>query len=244
MPNMQKVFADYEVLTADDVNNYLMNQVIVKVDTSTDLTSLPTEVKTAYVVDTGLTMARDNTDAWVPLGGVATVSTTAPSNPQTGQLWVMPSQALPAPVQGQVAGASTAITGVNNTYTNFGSTVAFNNTTGRALKVMAIWGGTCAFTDDNSSDLRIRLTWSGATSGNTVDLLGGVMGLSIYSSASAGYTPYYESYSKAVGLTVNTGTTNFNFQATIVGTSATTMPQIGNAAIQVVPLGFADQWAG
>lgn len=246
MPNMHKVFADYEVLTADDVNNYLMNQVIVKVDTSTDLTSLPVDVKQAYVVDTGQVMARDNTDAWVPLGGVATVSTTAPSNPQTGQLWVMPSQSLPAPVAGSVSGASTAITGINNTYANHGSTVAFNNTTGRSLKAMVVWGGTLAFTDDNSADMRVRLAWSGATSGDTVSILGSnLMGLSIYASASTGYTPYYENWSKAVGITLNTGTTNFNIQATVTtATMPSTAPIIGNAAIQIVPVGFADQWAG
>lgn len=244
MPNMHKVFADYEVLTADDVNDYLMNQVIVKVDTSTDLTSLPTDVKAAYVVDTGLTMARDNTDAWVPLGGVATVSSTAPSNPQTGQLWVMPSQALPAPVVGSFQGASVAVTGVNNTYANVGSTIAFNNTTGRSLKCQVNWGGSFAM-PDTSSDLRIRVAWSGATTGDTVSIMGStLMGLSVYGASASIYTPYSENYAKGVAMTLNTGTTNFNIQATVIAASApTNMPVVGNAGIQIVPLGFADQWA-
>ncbi|GAA0332842.1 hypothetical protein PV735_38820 [Streptomyces turgidiscabies] len=243
MPNMQKTFADYEVLTADDVNDYLMNQVIVKVDTSTDLASLPTEVKAAYVVDTGLTMARDNTDVWVPLGGVATVSPTAPSNPQTGQLWVMPSQSLPAPVHGSVSGASAAITGVNNTYVNHGSTVAFNNTTGRALKVAVSYGSTVTM-PSTSSDIRIRCAWSGVTTGDTVTMLGSsLMGLSYYGSSNGSYVPFYENWGKTFYITINSGTTNFNFQATIIAASATNMPSIGNAAIAIAPLGFADQWA-
>ncbi|WP_158697894.1 hypothetical protein [Streptomyces prunicolor] len=240
MPNMQKTFADYEVLTADDVNDYLMNQVIVKVDTSTDLASLPTDVKAAYVVDTGLTMARDNTDAWVPLGGVATVSTTAPSNPQVGQLWVMPSQSLPAPAAGILATSTTDVTALNGTYTAWGSTFAYNNSSGRAIKAFVGWGGTASI-PLSSSSMRARLNWTGATTGNTYDLTSSV-GRSFLLSAQA--TAGAESWERTCVITLNSGTTTFQIHAAMDAASTpTNKPGIGNAGIQVAPMGFADQWA-
>ncbi|MFC9846656.1 hypothetical protein ACFWFF_11495 [Streptomyces sp. NPDC060223] len=240
MPNVHKVFADYEVLTADDVNDYLMNQVIVKVDTSTDLTSLPTEVKTAYVVDTGQVMARDNTDAWVPLGGVATVSTTAPSNPQVGQLWVMPSQTLPAPSSGSLATATTDITALNGTYTAWGNTVSYNNNSGRAIKALVMWGGSAAVPSTGSSNFRARLNWTGATTGNSYDATTSTLGRGLFlSTASA-----WESWERTLVITLNSGTTTFQIHAAMdVASTPTNKPGIGNAGIQVSPLGFADQWA-
>jgi len=240
MPNMHKVFADYEVLTADDVNDYLMNQVIVKVDTATDLTSLPTEARTAYVVDTGLTMARDNTDAWVPLGGVATVSTTAPSNPQVGQLWVMPSQTLPAPGSGVFATSTTDVTALNSAYAAWGSTVSYNNNSGRAIKALVMWGGTANVPATSSSAFRARLNWTGATTGNSYDATTSTVGRGLLLNTSSGY----ESWERSLVITLNAGTTTFQIQAAMDATSTpTNKPGIGNAGMQVSPIGFADQWA-
>ncbi|MCX4577938.1 hypothetical protein OHB41_33095 [Streptomyces sp. NBC_01571] len=239
MAENYQVFADYDVLTADEVNNYLMNQVTVKVDTSTDLNALPTEVKQAYVVDTGQVMARDNTDAWVPLGGVATVSTTAPSNPQVGQLWVMPSQALPAPGTGVFATSTLDVTALNGAYAAWGSTASWTNNSGRAVKALITWGGTARI-ETSSSGIRARLNWTGATTGDTYALTGSV-GRSLFLDS----TSTYESWERSAVVTLNSGTTTFQIHAAMDATSTpTNKPGIGNAGMQVSPLGFADQWAG
>lgn len=65
MTAQHKAFADYEVLTAADVNNYLMNQVMVKVLNTTERDALPTSVKQAYNTATGDVYIRDSSNVWL-----------------------------------------------------------------------------------------------------------------------------------------------------------------------------------
>lgn len=67
-----KVFAAYSVLKAEDVNNYLMDQTVVSVDLESDLSSLPSTVKVAYVTGNGRTYTRSSTSAWRYTSGGAT----------------------------------------------------------------------------------------------------------------------------------------------------------------------------
>jgi len=65
MPAQIKAFADYEVLTAADVNAYLMNQSVIKVANTTERDSLSTNVKVAYNTTTGDVYVRDGSNVWL-----------------------------------------------------------------------------------------------------------------------------------------------------------------------------------
>jgi hypothetical protein len=60
-----KTFADYEVLTASDVNNYLMNQAVIKVLNTTERDALSTSVKQAYNTTNGDVYVRNSSNAWL-----------------------------------------------------------------------------------------------------------------------------------------------------------------------------------
>lgn len=63
MTIMHKVFAANSVFKSDDLNNYLMNQTVVKVDTEAELLNLPANVRAAFVTGTGAIAVYDGT-AW------------------------------------------------------------------------------------------------------------------------------------------------------------------------------------
>jgi len=91
MANNYKDFANNTVLTADDVDNYLMRQSVVKVDAYSDLATLTTTSASTVVV------AYNNADdqiyvysaaGWASIGTY--VGTSAPANPAVGALWYNP----------------------------------------------------------------------------------------------------------------------------------------------------------
>ena len=79
-----KDFAENVVLTATEVDNYLMKQAVVQVDTYTDLASVAAGVKVAYCIADGLVYVYDGAN-WGSIG--TAVGGTAPANPTTGSLW-------------------------------------------------------------------------------------------------------------------------------------------------------------
>lgn len=80
-----KDFTENTVLTASEVDTYLMKQTLVQVDATTDLASLVSAgVKAAYVLADGLIYIYNGT-AWNSVG--TAVGGTAPTSPATGQLW-------------------------------------------------------------------------------------------------------------------------------------------------------------
>ena len=87
-----KDFQVNEILTAADVNNFLMDQsVMVFADAATRTTALSAvlaEGMLTYLEDTNVVQVYDGT-AWTEIsgGGGVTVSDTAPASPSEGDLW-------------------------------------------------------------------------------------------------------------------------------------------------------------
>lgn len=59
-----KTFSAYQVLTAADVNAYLMDQAVVRIDTAGELTSVPANVHAAIVSATGDLYIREEDASW------------------------------------------------------------------------------------------------------------------------------------------------------------------------------------
>lgn len=225
-----KTLSDYEVATAEEAQSYFMDQAIIKVDADTDLAALPTTVKTAYILNTGILMARNVANAWVPMGGVATVNETAPANPQVGSLWIKPSEVLPAPVRGY------AITSTKNVTATAWANVALDSAKSIVLPKAAVCYVAYKLQANGSSGtpISIRMAWNGATSGDTYTQMGGIMGATAVTS-----TAGREQYVTTVAL--GAGTTNFTVEAQRSNTSAST--SIDSFAINVTPIAWADQYA-
>lgn len=62
-----KVFVPYTVLKAQDMNDYLMNQSAVSVDTAGELTSIPAGVAVATVKSEGRVYVKDASGIWAPV---------------------------------------------------------------------------------------------------------------------------------------------------------------------------------
>lgn len=224
-----KTLSDFEVATAEEAQSYFMDQAIIKVDADVDLASLPNEVKTAYVLNTGVLMARDNTNAWKRAGGAAVVNETAPSNPTVGDLWVKPSEVLPVPVRGTVIATTKSITAT--TYT----AVTLDTTRSITLPKAAMCHYSFHARMDGASatDVQSYLSWSGATTGGSYDQIG-TFGHTLLSSG----TLVVGHMSGTVVLAA--GTTTFGVMAKRANTSNAT--SIGVAAIEVTPIQWADAY--
>lgn len=230
-----KTLADFEVATAEEAQSYFMDQAIIKVDTSADLTSLPTTVKTAYVLNTGILMARNVANAWVPTGGAATVNETAPSNPQTGQLWVKPSEVLPAPVRVQVSG-SFPISATTFTDLASGPTAAITVPRACMVQVDAACFLRCF---GSGAGLRAIIAWTGALTGDTSNLFGGLPG-NMYN-APSGANDSYHTGALPFTIALPVGTTTFKFQA--MKDNANTNPSLNYPRISVTPTAWLDAYA-
>lgn len=124
----QKTFAAYSILTADDVNNYLMNQVVVQVTTTAELSSVPTTVKAAWTADTGSLYARDASGTWQMMATQAWVNGRKKTGSKSGStnssgditvthgLGTTPSVVfIQSTTAGAVSAGEYAVTGVNAT---------------------------------------------------------------------------------------------------------------------------------
>jgi len=236
-----KVLSDFEVATAEEAQDLFIDSSVVKVDADVDLDDLPTSVKTAYVLNTGILMARDNEDAWKPQGGAAAVSDSAPANPQVGQLWVQPSLVLPAPVRRQLLnGNSGAVTA-----TGWGSDLPSAPTdTSITLPAAAMctvtFGGLHRLkTSASATSLGARLVWTGAASGNSYDFMGGYAGTTwLYLPASV---EVYTHVNVAFTMVLPAGTTTFKIEAQR-GSAAATTSVIAYPYISVSPTAWADEY--
>jgi hypothetical protein len=229
MTAQHKVFSDFEVFQAEDVNNYLMNQTIVKVANEGELNGLPTDVKTAYVLNTGILMARNAVDAWVPQGGAAAVSETAPANPQVGALWVKPSEVLPAPVRGMVISTLQTLTAT-----------AWSDLVGSTKSITLPKAAVCTvswsiWTSVGSAGQygRTRLAWTGALTGDSYDHAG-------YGGVTNNQQTQQMTQTLGFSIALPAGTTTFKAQG-YVGNSTTMSYQQG--FIDIAPMQWADAYA-
>lgn len=237
-----KTLSNFEVATAEEAQSLFMDQAIVKVDTSADLATLPNEVKTAYVLNTGILMARNSVNAWVPQGGAATVSETAPSNPQTGQLWVKPSEVLPAATRGSlVAATSGAITA-----TAWGTVVPTATPLDVVVAKAAIYRVTCGAwvqaVAGAATDTRVRLAWTGAATGDSFNHTGGWGSGVMYqgpSPASNTYAPYNKQ-TLAFNIALPVGTTTFKVEAYKNGSG--TGGSVNYVIFEAMPVQWADAY--
>ena len=87
----KKTFSSGETLLASDVNTYLMNQTVMVFDDSAARSTAipsPSEGMVTYLKDVDLVQAFDGSD-WIEISGGAsvTVSETAPSGAEAGDMW-------------------------------------------------------------------------------------------------------------------------------------------------------------
>lgn len=215
---------DFEVATAEFAQSKFMNQVVVKVDADTDLASLPTEVKTAYVLATGITYARDIANNWKPVGGVAAIGSVAPTNPQTGQIWVDTTDKLPAPVRGTMLAGPLTIS--NTSYAAISGQTTVSITCTRSI--MAAINYTCWLSSAGATGIRSRVLWGGATSGGSVQM-------------ACESTGEMRMHSQTEHHILNAGTTTFTAYAFRTNTAAST--SIQNVIIEVAPVAWGDLYA-
>lgn len=226
-----KTFQDGVVLPAEEIQDYLMDQTVVQVADSTALAALPTSVKAAYVLNTGVLMARDNVNDWYPQGGTATVAETAPSNPQTGAIWVKPSEVLPLPVRTVWSN----VTGVTNTsFATIGRTQAY--TTSKAVMCTVQWGGSFFCNASANTDYEARLAWTGALSGDSQTQSKSSMFYRVYGANTAYFT-----WNSGFTMVLPAGTTTFDLQAYRTATS--TQYNVNGGWISITPTQWADAYA-
>lgn len=231
-----KVLSDFEVATAEEAQDLFIDSSVVKVDADVDLDDLPTSVKTAYVLNTGILMARDAMDVWKPQGGAAVVSETEPSNPQVGQLWVKPSLVLPAPVRGYVMtpGVLQSITATS--FADVPTTSAKSITLPKAAMCSVTMNFFLRIDATTDWPIQARVAWTGAATGNSESHMGGFGGV-----AYAGAWTGYNSQSLHFHVVLPEGTTSFKAQA-MHDSGGSTVPQIANTAIEICPVAWADEY--
>lgn len=224
-----ETLSDFEVATAEDAQNLFMDQAVVKVDTDADLASLPTTVKTAYVLNTGVLMARDVANVWKPQGGSATVSETAPSDPQVGALWVKPSEVLPLPVVGSLGGSTGApITATSYAQVPTTTTQAF--TTTKAVMCMVAFN---SWSNPDTASMRLALEFTGATTGTSEDKVG--LAGTVYATTGSDRATRGATFA----MVFPAGTTTVK----IVGfKSGTGSPTSTNTGLSIVPVQWADAY--
>ena len=99
-------FADGDVLTAEQMLDVQDNGV-VQVTSFSELSTLAATVNTAYVTADSAFYVKKGDGSWGSVGGLAAVSASAPSTPQTGQLWFDTDLILNEPVNHVKAGSTT-----------------------------------------------------------------------------------------------------------------------------------------
>lgn len=99
-------FADGDVLTAEQLLGVQDNGV-VQVDGFAELTTLEAGVNTAYVVGDSAFYVKKSDGSWGSVGGLATVSATAPATPVTGELWYDTDEIMPNMAKTAKAGSTT-----------------------------------------------------------------------------------------------------------------------------------------
>jgi hypothetical protein len=101
-------FADGDVLTAEQMLDVQDNGV-VQVTSFSELSTLAATINTAYVTADSAFYVKKGDGSWGSVGGLAAVSASAPSTPQTGQLWFDTDLIINDPVN-HVKSGSTTIT--------------------------------------------------------------------------------------------------------------------------------------
>ena len=230
-----KTLADFEVATAEEAQSYFMDQAIIKVDADTDLALLPNEVKTAYILNTGVLMARNVANVWVPMGGVATVDEVAPANPQKGSLWIKPSEVLPKPVRAAFYGANNNFGGAVGTWQDIGSQTPQSITLPKPAMVQVNWS-TWMQNPSGGGDFQARIAWTGAATGNSYDHMGGWYGAVMCGSGDN----IQRAFSNGFSIALPAGTTTFKMQARRASNAVTTT--LHYPGIGITPVAWADQY--
>ena len=99
-------FADQQVLTAENMLNVQYNGV-VQVTTYAELATVNAAVNCAYVTADTSFYVRKSANSWGSVGGLATIQASAPTNPQTGQIWFDTDLVLPSGQKVTYAGSET-----------------------------------------------------------------------------------------------------------------------------------------
>lgn len=138
-----KTFAPYSVLKAADVNDLLMNQTVVNVDTASDLASMPTEVDLAYVKDEFRLYMRGTGNVWAPVlrgksGGGNVVTNGSGDFTVTHNLGVVPASVS---VQGRTVGAAGGhVFAVSSaTATTFTARAYYSNAANASVTISIYW---------------------------------------------------------------------------------------------------------
>lgn len=139
---------------------------------------------------------------------------------------------LPAPLRGVCINSAKNITSILNAFANIPMDVARSITVPRPCLISASWR-----MDMNgfAATLGIlRLEWSGATTGNSYDQIGSIMG-----TTQSGSTSGRES-SAVVEFVLNAGTTNFSFGGSRQNNTNT--PVLNIASLTVMPIAWVDDF--
>lgn len=231
-----KTIADFEVATAAEAQVF-MDQGVQYVDTSDDLATLPTVVKTAYVKNTGVFMTRNISNNWVPGGGAAFVSETAPSDPQTGALWFKPSEVLPKPLRVNITGGSGTVTAVSPTYAQIPSSTTVAFTTPKAVMVVVSFSSQLLVSNTANTSTQARVSWTGAMTGDSFNQAGQT-GL-VYQWAPANVQTL-NNVTMTFTMAVAAGTTTFKADAYKNAASGTV--QYTSPWLSITPVAWADAY--
>lgn len=211
-------FADGDVLTAEQLLEVQDNGV-VQVTGFAELTSLEAGVNTAYVTGDSAFYVKKSDGSWGSVGGLATVSATAPATPVTGELWYDTDEVMPNMAKVTKAG-STTITA--SSFAVFPAFTAYSLTLPAACWVEISYG----FTDG---------TGAGSADGVTVKV--DVSGPTTYTTAASDYaTSIGQTFGSAMNsyaTVLNTGVNVITMSAKKNSTGATTC---SNAWILIKPI--------
>lgn len=214
-------FADGDVLTAEQLLGVQDNGV-VQVTSFSELSTLASGVNVAYVTGTSAFYVKKLDGSWGSVGGLATVSATAPVGPVTGELWYDTTDTLPDMTKNSKSGSTTI------TATSF---AAFPGFTAVSITPHSnIWVEVCyGFTDG---------TGAASTDGATIKV--DVSGATTYTAGAADYATAtgtaLSSASNCIVLTLNSGANTITMSAKKNSTGATTL---SNPWIVVKPIRWA-----
>jgi len=154
-----QAFADGEVLTANQLLD-LQNNGVVQVSNYSELAALDSNVNSAYVKNDGAFYVRKQDASWGSVGGLATVSASAPSSPQIGQIWYDTDAVFPASNKAGYNGQET----INATsFTALTNLSPVSITVTEPLLVLVSYGVVSPYGSDATTGLTMIVNVSGDT---------------------------------------------------------------------------------
>ena len=192
-----KTFVTGDVLTASDVNTYLMQQTVMVFDNATARSSAlptPSEGMFSYLKDTNLTYRYDGstwlsdagagsplttkgdlwgystTDARVPVGANGTVLT-ADSAQSLGVKWATPSAGWTLITSGSLSSTTTTVSGISGAYTDL-KIIFFDMTTSTAAAdIWMTYNNTDGIYNPGIENTGITDTWEPVNNASVANLI-------------------------------------------------------------------------